>query len=216
MTIILVLYTIIGGLLFDVPRMAILNETIRNMHFHVSVWFAMVIILLASMIYSIIYLRKRNPLHDAVANEFANVGVLLGLLGLCTGSIWARFTWGAWWTNDPQLNSAAIAVLIYLAYTVLRNSIEDEQRRATVSGVYNIFAYAAFVPLLYVVPRMAESSLHPGKGGNPGFNAYDLDSKLRMVFYPAVIAWTLLGVWLASLRIRIKALYLKTEHKQYS
>ena len=211
-TIILVLYTIIGGLLFDVPRLAILNETIRNMHFHVSVWFAMVIILLASMIYSVMYLRKRNPLHDAAANEFANVGVLLGLLGLCTGSIWARFTWGAWWTNDPQLNSAAIAVLIYLAYTVLRNSIEDEQRRATVSGVYNIFAFAAFVPLLFVVPRMAENSLHPGKGGNPGFNVYDLDSKLRMVFYPAVIAWTLLGVWLASLRIRIRALYLEKEH----
>ena len=210
-TILLVFYTIIGGLLFDVPRLAILNETIRNLYFHVTMWFAMVIILFTSMIYSIKYLNKNNPIHDAAANEFANVGLLLGILGLGTGSIWAKFTWGAWWVNDPQLNSAAIAVLIYLSYAVLRNSIEDEQRRGKVSGVYNIFAFSAFIPLLFILPRMADNSLHPGKGGNPGFNAYDLDSKLRLVFYPAIIGWTLLGVWLASLRIRIKALYMKTE-----
>ncbi len=212
LTVILVFYTIIGGFLFDAPRLAIVNETIRNLYFHVPMWFAMVTMLLISTIYSIKYLNKRNSLHDVVANEFANVGILLGILGLCTGSIWARFTWGAWWVNDPQLNAAAIGVLIYLAYAVLRNSIEDDQKRGTVSGVYNIFAFAAFVPLIFVLPRLADNSLHPGKGGNPGFNAYDLDSKLRLVFYPAVVGWALLGVWLASLGIRIKALYLKREH----
>ena len=48
------------------------------------------------------------------------------------------------------------------------------------------------------------SSMHPGSGGNPGFNMYDLDSKMRMVFYPAVIGWILLGVWIATVRIRIQ------------
>ncbi|MDN5215696.1 cytochrome c biogenesis protein CcsA [Fulvivirgaceae bacterium BMA12] len=211
LAVILVFYTIIGGFLFEAPRLAIVNETIRNLYFHVPMWFAMVTMLLISTIYSIKYLNKRNSLHDVVANEFANVGILLGILGLSTGSIWARFTWGAWWVNDPQLNAAAIGVLIYLAYAVLRNSIEDDQKRGTVSGVYNIFAFAAFVPLIFVLPRLADNSLHPGKGGNPGFNAYDLDSKLRMVFYPAVVGWALLGVWLASLGIRMKALYLKRE-----
>jgi len=211
LTVIILYYVIIGGLLFPVPRLAILNETIRNLYFHVSMWFGMVLILTASMVFSIKSLNRKNPLHDIVANEFANVGILLGILGCCTGSIWAKFTWGAWWINDPQLNSAAIAVMIYMAYAVLRNSIEDEQRRATISGVYNIFAFAALIPLLFVLPRMAENSLHPGKGGNPGFNAYDLDSKLRLVFYPAVIGWTLLAIWLASLRIRIQVLRMKSE-----
>lgn len=211
LTVILVFYTIIGGLLLEVPRLAILNETIRNLYFHVPMWFAMVILLFTSMIYSIKYLHKGNLLHDAVACEFANVGLLLGILGIATGSIWARFTWGTWWVNDPQLNNAAVALLIYFAYAVLRNSIEDEQRRGTVSSVYNIFAFAALVPLLFILPRLAENSLHPGKGGNPGFNAYDLDSKLRLVFYPAVIGWTLMGVWLASLNIRIRSMIIKAE-----
>ena len=56
---------------------------------------------------------------------------------------------------------------------------------------------------IMVIPKMNDS-LHPGKGGNPGFNKYDLDSNMRMVFYPAVIGWTLLGTWIMSIRVRTK------------
>jgi heme exporter protein C len=115
--------------------------------------------------------------------------------------IWAKNTWGAYWTNDPKLNSAAIGMLIYLAYIVLRSSIEDEEKRARVSAVYNIFSFPIFVVLIFILPRLT-ASLHPGNGGNPGFNSYDLDSKLRLVFYPAVIGWTLIGYWIADLAIR--------------
>jgi heme exporter protein C len=59
------------------------------------------------------------------------------------------------------------------------------------------------IPLIFIIPRMT-SSMHPGSGGNPGFNMYDLDSKMRMVFYPAVAGWILLGVWIAILRIRVR------------
>jgi len=59
------------------------------------------------------------------------------------------------------------------------------------------------IPLIFIIPRMT-SSMHPGSGGNPGFNMYDLDSKMRMVFYPAVIGWILLGVWIATLRVRTR------------
>jgi len=115
--------------------------------------------------------------------------------------IWAKNTWGAYWTNDPKLNSAAIGMLMYFAYIVLRSSIEDEEKRARVSAVYNIFSFPVFVVLIFILPRLT-ASLHPGNGGNPGFNSYDLDSKLRLVFYPAVIGWTLIGYWIADLAIR--------------
>jgi heme exporter protein C len=62
--------------------------------------------------------------------------------------------------------------------------------------------------LIFVIPRLTDS-LHPGNGGNPGFNQYDLDSRLRMVFYPAVIGWVLLGFWVSEISIRIKTLELK-------
>lgn len=205
----LLVYSIIGALLFDVPRLAILNETIRNLHFHVTMWFAMIILLTTSAIYAIKYLRTNNLNHDHISVEFANAGVLFGILGITTGALWANFTWGEPWSGDPKQNSSAISLLIYLAYIVLRNSLEDGQQKARISAIYNVFAFAALIPLLFILPRMTDSSLHPGNGGNPGFNAYDLDSRLRMVFYPAVIGWTLLGVWLVSLRVRLRKI--KTE-----
>jgi len=207
--VILLLYSVIGGLLIDAPRLAILNETIRNLFFHVPMWFGMTILFTASMVFSIKYLRTNKPLDDTIASEFAFSGILFGILGLLTGMTWARFTWGDWWVNDPQLNSAAIAMLIYLAYIVLRSSLEDEQQKARISAIYNIFAFAAMVPIIYVLPRMADNSLHPGKAGNPGFNIYDIDNNLRLIFYPAVIGWTLLGVWLTSLRVRIQKIHSK-------
>jgi len=200
----LLIYSILGALLFDAPRLAILNETIRNLHFHVTMWFGMIILLTTSFVYAIKYLRSNKLEHDYMSSEFANAGVLFGVLGIVTGAIWANFTWGEPWSGDPKQNSSAIALLIYFAYLVLRNSLEDEQQKARIGGIYNIFAFAALIPLLFILPRMTDSSLHPGNGGNPGFNAYDLDSRLRIVFYPAIIGWTLLGVWLVSLRVRMR------------
>ncbi|GAA5041823.1 heme exporter protein C [Marivirga lumbricoides] len=198
----LVFYTIIGGLLMEAPRLAILNETIRAMHFHVPMWFGMIIMLTASVYFSIRYLRTGNLKYDTYAIELVNTSILFGLLGLATGMIWAQFTWGAAWSGDPKQNGSAIGLLIYFAYILLRNSIADTQQKAKISSVYNIFAYATLIPLLFILPRLTDS-LHPGNGGNPGFNAYELDGRLRMIFYPAVIGWTLLGVWLTELRIRL-------------
>ncbi|MDJ1469862.1 cytochrome c biogenesis protein CcsA [Cytophagaceae bacterium DM2B3-1] len=205
LTVILLLYTILGGFLMPVPKLPILHETIRNMNFHVALWFAMMIILTFSVVYSIRYLRNPTPQNDDFAVETANVGIVIGMLGITTGSIWARFTWGDWWVQDPKLNGAAVAMLIYLAYLILRGSLPDQQQRARISAIYNIFAYGMLIPLLYILPRLkGVDSLHPGQGGNPGFSAYDLDNNLRKVFYPAVFGWTLLGLWIASLRIRIR------------
>ena len=200
---VLVLYTIIGGLLIEVPRLAILNETIRNLYFHVPMWFSMVILYTISVIYSIKYLNSGNENNDLIAVESVNTGIICGFIGLATGMMWAKFTWGAFWTNDPKLNGSAIATLMYLAYIVLRSSIEEEQKRAKISAIYNIFAFPAMIVLLFILPRLTDS-LHPGNGGNPGFGGYDLDNNMRLVFYPAVIGWILIGVWIMTIRYRIR------------
>ena len=207
-SVVFVLFAINAGFLIPVPVLPILHETIRNLFFHVCMWFAMIIILLVSLIYSVKYLSKQNQEFDIVASEAANVGLFMGVLGITTGMLWAKYTWGDWWVNDPKLNGAAITLLIYLAYFVLRGSIEDEEKRAKVSAVYNIFAYVMLIVFVMILPRLTDS-LHPGNGGNPGFGTYDLDSKMRMVFYPAIIGWTLLGVWIMTLRIRMKKLQIE-------
>lgn len=201
--VILLIYVHVGGLLFNVPRLDILNETVRALYFHVPMWFAMVLIYLISIYYSVRYLQKPDRKFDTKAVEYANVGTVFGVLGIVTGMFWANYTWGSPWHGDPKQNGAAIALLIYLAYFVLRGSIDNEEQRSRLSAVYNIFAFASMIPLIFIIPRLT-SSMHPGNGGNPGFNAYDLDSKMRLVFYPAVISWFLIGLWIVSLRIRTK------------
>jgi len=204
-SVVLLIYAILGGLLLEVPRLHIVNETIRSLYFHVPMWFGMVFLFLASMIYAIRYLRNPNFKDDTYSVEFANVGLIYGILGIITGMIWANYTWGSPWHGDPKQNGAAIALLVYLAYFILRGSVNSEEQRARLSAVYNIFAFVAMIPLIFIIPRMT-SSMHPGSGGNPGFNMYDLDSKMRMVFYPAVIGWILLGTWISTLRIRMRLL----------
>lgn len=202
----LLVFALLAGLLGDVPRKVVLNESIRNLYFHVPMWFGMIIILATSAYHSIRYLREPNIVHDLKAESTARVGVWFGILGMVTGMVWAQYTWGAWWSGDPKQNSSAIALLIYMAYIVLRGSFNEEQQRARIAAVYNVFAFACLIPLLFILPRMTDS-LHPGNGGNPGFGAYDLDGRMRIVFYPAVIGWTLLGFWIASLRTRIEIIF---------
>ncbi|QEC52841.1 heme exporter protein C [Anseongella ginsenosidimutans] len=203
--VILILYSIIGGLLLDVPRLPILNESIRNLHFHVTMWFAMIALFSYGFYASIKYLSTGAEKWDLASVESNNTGVFFGVLGLLTGMVWAKYTWGEPWPSDPKLNSAAIAMLVYLAYLVLRGSVDEDQKRGRISAVYNIFAYPIMIALLFILPRMTDS-LHPGNGGNPGFNSYDLDSRLRAVFYPAVLGWILLGIWIMQIRLRIRKL----------
>ncbi|WP_262912246.1 cytochrome c biogenesis protein [Mongoliitalea daihaiensis] len=212
LTIALLLYTITVGLLQDVPRLPILNETIRALYFHVTMWFGMIILLVVAVVQSVKYLRTNDLKHDDMAVEFTNAAILFGILGIVTGMLWAKFTWGDYWSGDPKQNASAIGLLMYFAYSILRNSLTDVHQRARIGAVYNIFAFAAFIPLIFVLPRLTDS-LHPGNGGNPGFNAYDLDSKLRMVFYPAIIGWTLLGTWLSVVRVRLRRVERKLEDK---
>lgn len=201
----ILLYVHIGGLLFNVPRLNILNETIRALYFHVPMWFGMVFLFCVSVYYAVLYLLKPSFGLDVKSVEYANVGLVFGILGMLTGMLWANYTWGSPWHGDPKQNGAAIALLVYLAYFILRGSIKNDEQRARLSAVYNIFAFAAMIPLIFIIPRLT-SSMHPGSGGNPGFNMYDLDSKMRLVFYPAVIGWILIGLWIATLRVKVREL----------
>ena len=201
----LIIFSLSYGLWTEVPELPIIEQSIRNLFYHVSMWFAMVAMMAASFGNAIGFLTSENMARDRRSISLAETGMFFSVLGLLTGMLWAKFTWGAWWTNDPKLNGTAITMLIYLAYFVLRNSIDDPRKRARISGVYNIFAFVMMIVLIGILPRMTDS-LHPGNGGNPGFNSYDLDNRLRLVFYPAVLGWILVGTWIAALRYRIRNL----------
>jgi heme exporter protein C len=206
--VLLLMYSLIAGLLGEVPRRFILEETIRNLYFHVPMWFSMMGLLSYSVYASFRYLNGFQQRFDLIAVQSVNMGMVLGVLGLLTGSLWAKYTWGDWWTKDVKLNGALVTMMIYSAYLLLRNSIPDEQKKARVSAVYNIFAYVLMIVFLMILPRMFDS-LHPGNGDNAKFIDYDLDNKMRPVFYAAVTGWFLFGLWVAQIRIRLAKLELE-------
>lgn len=202
LSVLLLLYAFVGGLLIPVPARPIVNESIRNLYYHVPMWFGMMAIMTISVVNAIKYLRTTHLLFDIYSSRYAGTGMVLGVLGLITGAIWANYTWGEPWSNDIKQILAAIALLIYAAYFILRSSIEDIDKRARVSAVYNIFAYTMLFPTLFIIPRLYDS-LHPGGEGNPAINQNDIDPLMRLVFWPSVLGWTLLAVWITTLFIRL-------------
>ena len=198
---------------FSFPYRNILLETIRNTFFHVAIWMAMFILLTISLVNSVLYLRNGQFKYDHWASSFTYVSVVFGIIGVVTGAIWAKFTWGAYWTNDVKLNMVAISMMIYLAYGILRSSIDDIDKRAKSAAIYNIFAFCAMIPLVMIIPRLT-ASLHPGNGGNPALGGEDLDSTLRLVFYPAIIGFALIGGWMAQLWYRVRVIEENQINKQ--
>jgi heme exporter protein C len=204
-------YTVVAGFLMPTPRLDILNETIRNLYFHVPMWFTMIVLFACAFFYSIKYLRTGNLQDNVYAVQFTNTGIFFSILGMLTGMEWAQYTWGSAWSNDPKQLGTAMSMLIYFAYTILRSGIKDDEKKAKISAVYNVFAFAMLIPLIFILPRMVDS-LHPGAGGNPAFKQYDLDKDMRLVFYPAVMGWILMGMWIASLKIRLALVRYKREN----
>ena len=195
---------------FSFPYRNVIYESIRNTYYHVPMWFVLMFLFMASVWNSIRYLGKQDPDYDRKAAGYAEAGLLFGFLGLFTGMVWANYAWGKPWSNDIKQLMTAVALLIYLAYFILRRSFDEPEKGARLAAVYNIFAFASLVPLLYIVPRMF-ASLHPGATGSPAFGSQDLDNTMRAVFYPAILGWTLLGFWIANLRIRYQRLLDKAQ-----
>jgi heme exporter protein C len=95
LSVLLLVYTFIYGFLVRVPDIGNLQQTIRNLFFHVPMWFAQLILITVSLVNAVMYLRKPSLELDNKSNEYAKTGIVFGLLGLITGAIWANYTWGA-------------------------------------------------------------------------------------------------------------------------
>ncbi len=199
---------ILGAFLLKIPKINILEHTARNLYFHVPMWFTLMGAALVSAYHSARYLGSKELIRDVRAEQAAWVGVCFGIFGLVTGMMWARFTWytgtGKWWNNDPKQIMAAVQLLIYGAYFVLRSGMDEPHRRARVAAAYNLFAFATVPFLLYVLPRQFQS-LHPGAEGNPAFDEIT-HPIMRLVFYPAILCFIGLFWWIYNQRVRLRAI----------
>jgi len=211
LSVFILIYVIAGGFLFEVPMLPVVHESIRNIYFHVGMWFSMMFVLALALYHSLAYLRGMRPEDDLKAHVAVKTSLVFGTLGLIIGMIWARATWGAFWVNDPKLNGAAVGMLIYLAYLVLRGSVENPLMRSKVAAVYNIFAFVLYFVFVMILPRMAVASIHPGIDGNPALATGDLDPRMQKVFFPAIAGWFLFAWWIFRVYFKVQNFALKID-----
>ena len=164
-------------------------------------------------IWSILYLKTRNPAYDRICAAAAEVGVLLATLALITGSIWARHSWGVWWTWDPRLTTTLIMWFIYAGYLVLRGLDLPPARRATICAVVGVAAFLD-VPLVFLSARLWRS-IHPAVFAAQGGG---LEPAMRTTIFACLAAFGC--IWLAltlarkaqlDQRARLEALFLDND-----
>ncbi|MDA0170680.1 cytochrome c biogenesis protein [Solirubrobacter taibaiensis] len=156
----------------------------------------------AGGVYGIKYLRGGDRLDDLRSYVAIHLSLILAVGALVTGSIWARGSWGVWWTwAEPTLVSFLIVFLLYACYQPLRFSIEDPERQARYAAVFAIVA-GAFVPLNFMAVRMAESLVHPRVLSTTGGS---MPGSMRTTFLISLIAMAFLFVTLWKYELASKS-----------
>ncbi|KPV42072.1 hypothetical protein AN477_19955 [Alicyclobacillus ferrooxydans] len=150
------------------PPEKTMGNLVRIMYFHVgSAWIAFLAFFVTAL-FAVIYLIRRNLLFDRIAVASAEIGVVFTSFTLITGSLWAKPIWNTWWTWDPRLTTTLILWFLYVGYLLLRGTIEGLERRARISGIFGIVAFAD-VPVIHFAVEWWRS-IHPQVIDETGFN----------------------------------------------
>lgn len=181
----------------------------RLFYIHMPTFFGAFVAYGATVLGGIQYLRTQKPNWDRMAVAGVEVGTALSLVNLVTGSIWARPIWNTWWTWDPRLTSAAIMVLTYAAYMMLRAGIENVDTRRRFASVYGIFAFSTVI-LTLVIIRIRPDTIHPVVIGASPQNAqgtFDATPGVVLALLPALAFYsTLFPITLMWWRMRLETL----------
>ena len=166
----------------------------RIFYIHMPVFFGAFIAFSATVVGGIMYLRNRQVKWDTLALAGVEVGLVLALINLVTGAIWARPIWNTWWTWDPRLTSAAIMALTYAAYLMLRAGIENPDARRRFASVYGIVAITTALLTLLII-RFVPDTIHPAAIGNSPQNSegeFGLEGTMVVALLFNLVVWGIL------------------------
>jgi heme exporter protein C len=189
-----------------------MGDVQRVFYFHVATAWVGLLGFVAAGVSGIIYLRTQDLKWDLVEQAAVEISLVFFFITIVLGSIWARPIWNTWWTWDPRLTSASIVELIYLAYLMLRQGIEDPDRRARFGAVYTLVG-AVSVPITFLSIRMFRT-IHPVVIGNKSAAAeggFAMTSDMKIAFFFALFAFTVIFIDLFWNRIRLGQLQQKVE-----
>jgi heme exporter protein C len=184
------------------PLERVMGLVQKIFYFHVSsAWVGMLSFIVAAVSGGI-YLKTSDRKWDILSYASVEIGIVFALVAIATGSIWARPIWNTWWTWDPRLTTAAIMGLVYVAYLMLRQGIDDPERRARFGAVYAIVG-ALSVPLTFLSIRIFRT-IHPVViAAGSGSSAFDMTPKMLQTFLFSLLVWSIIFVDLIWHRLRL-------------
>jgi heme exporter protein C len=194
----------VGMVFFYAPMEAVMGNVQRVFYYHVATGWVGMLSFFAAAIAGILYLRSKDRKWDVFAQAAVEIGIVFIFLNIVTGSIWARPIWNTWWTWDPRLTTATIMELIYFAYLMLRQGIEDPERRARFGAVYVILGFVS-VPLTFFSARLFRT-IHPVVIGTnqPGAEGqFDMTPKMVQTFLFSLFTFTFIFIDLMWHRLRL-------------
>jgi heme exporter protein C len=210
----ILLFVIATGLVFlYAPLEAVMGQVQKVFYFHVANAWVGMLGFLVSAIAGVAYLRTGQRKWDIAGLAAIEISFVFFFIAIVSGSIWARGSWGTWWTWDPRLTTAAIVELVYAAYFMLRQGVEDPDRRARYGAIYAALSFIS-VPITFVSIRILRT-IHPVLfGGAGGEGTFDMTSKMLVTFMFSLLAFSFIFADLLWHRIRLGSLADKVENKR--
>jgi heme exporter protein C len=187
------------------PREKTMGDIQRIFYFHVPAGITGLIAFAVNFVASLMYVIRKKRWWDHLALSAAEIGVLFLSIVLVTGPIWAKPVWFVWWTWSPRLTASLILCLLYVAYLLIRNYIEDPERKATVAAVFGIIAFMD-APLVWFSIRWWRD-IHP----SPMLESGGLSPAMRPAFWTCLAAFWLLFIFLLRRRFYLESLRDKVE-----
>lgn len=194
------------------PTEIVMGEVQKVFYFHLgTAWVALIGFVLAA-VFSVVYLITKNLKWDLAQVAVIEVSLVFFLITIVLGSIWARPAWNTWWTWDPRLTTAAITELIFVAYFMLRQGVEDPERRARFGAVYALIGGFS-APFTFFAIRWFRT-IHPvviAGSNSEAEGSFAMTADMRTALFAALIAFTIIFIDLFWNRIRLGVLQEKVE-----
>jgi heme exporter protein C len=187
------------------PRERVMGEVQRIFYFHVPVAWVSFLAFFVTLCTSVACLQTGDLKWDRVSAASVEVGLMFTIAAIASGSIWARPAWNTWWTWDPRLTTYTILALIYVAYLMLRQGVEDPGRRARFASVYGIVGFIS-VPLTFFSIRWWRT-IHPvviGNGTATSIGGFDMTPPMLLVFFFSLFAITVLYFCFLANRLQLQ------------
>jgi heme exporter protein C len=215
---ILSIVMVLGALVmvfFFTPLEAVMNYVQKIFYFHIAnAWVGMLGFIVAAVA-GVVYLVKKDLKWDIIEFAAVEISLVFFLIAIILGSIWAKPTWGTFWTWDARLTTAAILEMIYLAYLLLRQGIEDPERRARFSAVYTLIG-AVSVPVTFLSIRLWQT-IHPVVigAGSSAQGSFGMTPPMLATMFVCLGTFSLVFATLLWHRVRLGRLAEQVEQLKY-